>query len=237
MPGVAAFPRYRFQLELREYDYEVSVFCRVTFAALAACLIMTGSAQAQSRGGGSGRMGGASVVIRPAPGSLHHGGFCCGAFPGHLRGHSHLPPFAPVLFPFPFSDFDSYAEPTVVQAPPPEVVIIREPEERPAPRAASMQPAPDPQVTEVPPAGRNQLQAATRAMPKPPAIFLLTDGRQIKAQRYTISDRFVYVTEASRSTLKIPLEDVDVEATLALNRQQGIELQIPTAANEFFLSF
>jgi hypothetical protein len=198
-------------------------------ALLAACLFVSGSAPAQIRAGGSGRMGGARVVIRPAPGFLHHDGF----FPRRLRGPFNFSPFAPVLYPYPYFDF--YPEPAVVQAPPPQVVIVREPEERPAP--APVRPAPDPQVTEVPPAGRSQTQAATHAKPAPPAVFQLNDGRQVKAQRYTISDRFIYVTEARRDTFKIPLQDIDLEATLALNRQQGIDLQIPSAANEFFVSF
>ncbi len=212
----------------------MSVSCRALLVVVTASLLVGGSARAQMRGGTSGRMGGASVVIRSAPGSLHHGGCCCGPNRGHLRGPFNLTPFAPVLYPFPY--FDYYPQPEEVQAPPPQVVVIREPEAPPAPSAA-VQPAPNPQVTEVPQAGRNQVHAAARALPKPPTVFLLTDGRQIKAQRYTITDRFVYVTEARRNTLKIPLDDVDVDATLALNRQQGIELRIPTAASEFFLSF
>jgi hypothetical protein len=141
-----------------------------------------------------------------------------------------------VLYPFfpYFDDFDYYPEPAEVQASPPQVVVIREPQES---AAAPTPPAPNPQVTEVSTSAPAQVHAAARAAEKRPTIFLLADGREIRAQRYTITDHFVYVVEARSKTLKIPLGEINVEATVARNRLQGIDLQIPTAANEYFLSF
>jgi hypothetical protein len=84
------------------------------------------------------------------------------------------------------------------------------------------------------------------AEPQPPAIFVLKSGERLEARRFLLTATTLSVTgnvnsntnlNTSRSQRVIPLDALDLDATVAGNRQRGITLQIPADQNEICLSF
>jgi len=104
--------------------------------------------------------------------------------------------------------------------------------------AASDQPAPQPQIfvlQQAPAAQQTEAQAATEpemeAVPPLPDVgqftLVLHNGTQIQAVAFTLlNNKIVYITaEGSRRT--IALADLDSAATVRVNEEQGIPLQLP----------
>lgn len=108
----------------------------------------------------------------------------------------------------------------------PSVIVMQSPE-RMAPRA----PAPSPKLVEVPQDG-----PATPAKEQPPALFVLQNGQRIESDRYTLSDRAVTV-DVGRQQQTIPLSDLNMNETMAANRQRGVDLTFPRDSNSLFISF
>ena len=141
-----------------------------------------------------------------------------------------------VLFPYGFyDDFyrDRYSDPV---EPPAPVVVVRD--DRPPATAVAPAPTPlppaDPKIIEVPSA----LERTARGPAAPTtAIFILSDGRKIEAQNYTVTDTFLTVKESHRPTLQIPLDQLNVEATLAANHARGLDLQLPESRSEILINF
>jgi hypothetical protein len=127
------------------------------------------------------------------------------------------------LFPdfLPDDESYSYVEPPANQ-PAPQAAYYRPEQERP--------PA-DPQMIELP----TTTEPAQSTLP-PTTTFILTNGERLEARRFvlTASDLSVTVNRAER---RIPLDSLDLDATLAANRARGINLQIPADHNEISLSF
>src|SRR5581483_8097188 len=76
------------------------------------------------------------------------------------------------------------------------------------------------------PAQLIEIPGATKdAAPKPlpPTIFVLTDGEQFETQRYLLTANSLSAT-VQRRQRTIPLELVDLDATLAANRDRGLDL-------------
>lgn len=88
-----------------------------------------------------------------------------------------------------------------------------------------------PKMTELPGA-----TAAAAAAPLPPAMFILTSGERIEARQYLVTYDRVQLT-VDRQPRTIPLSMLDVNATLAADRQRGIDLRIPSGQNEVSLGF
>lgn len=113
------------------------------------------------------------------------------------------------------------------------------PPEQPVPmRPAMMMPPPmperipsDPKVMEVPGAAK---EAATK--PVPPAVFVLNSGERIETQQYLLTWERLQIT-ADHRLRNIPWTSVDVNATLAADRQRGIDLHIPNGGSEISLGF
>ena len=101
----------------------------------------------------------------------------------------------------------------------------------PQPRAAAVyqQPAASPKLVEVP-------QEAAPAKASLPAVFVLTNGEKIESSRYVLSAESLKV-DVNRSQRTIPLNQINIPATVAENHQRGIELTIPRNNNSLFLSF
>jgi hypothetical protein len=178
------------------------------------------------------------VEAQRAGGGFHGNGFR-GFSPGFYgqacrghRGFSHR--FGPnsgygwggaFLFPDFLPDAETYVEP---QSEPPA-------NER-APQPVYYQPEPekpsaDPQTIELPPA------AAQSPSQLPPAtMFILTTGERLEARRFVLTTGGLSVT-VNRMERRIPLASLDLEATLAANRERGVNLQIPADHNEISLSF
>ena len=67
-------------------------------------------------------------------------------------------------------------------------------------------------------------------------MFILTNGERFEAQRYLLTRDNLYVT-VDRQQRTIPLSMLDINATVAADRERGISLRIPADRNEISLSF
>ena len=70
----------------------------------------------------------------------------------------------------------------------------------------------------------------------PPTIFILANGERLETRRYvlTVSRLSVNIERRQRT---LPLDMLDIDATIAANRERGIDLQIPIDRTEISLSF
>ena len=65
---------------------------------------------------------------------------------------------------------------------------------------------------------------------------MLATGERLESDDYTMEAGTLHVTVGGEQR-KIALSALDVKATLALNRQRGIDLKIPQNRNEVYVSF
>jgi hypothetical protein len=183
------------------------------------------SAAAQMRSNVSAGRG--FVGQRNAPTMITRPGF------GHFHQGNHFGNFLYPLYPYGFYDdfYDErYSAPVEQPAP---VIVVRD--DRPAYTPAPTPPVPpaEPKLIEVPEAAGGQ--AAARKIPT--AVFILTDGRRLEAQNYTVTDSLLTIKEAHRPAVQVPVGQLNVEATLAENRQRGLNLQLPENDSEILISF
>jgi hypothetical protein len=143
-----------------------------------------------------------------------------GAFSGRRGGF--YPYFSPDL-----SDDESYW----FQGPQPEPlqrILYSPPEPERTPTA--------PQVIEIPHTQIPHTLGTTEAEPQPPAMFVLKSGERLEGRRFLLTATTLSIN-INRSQRVIPLDALDLDATVAGNRQRGITLQIPADRNEICLSF
>jgi len=74
------------------------------------------------------------------------------------------------------------------------------------------------------------------AKPGPPAIFILASGERLESRRFVLTARLLSVS-VDRRRRTVPLEGLDINATIAANRERGIDLRIPNDGNEISLGF
>jgi hypothetical protein len=173
-------------------------------------------------GGGTGRnTGGHSGASRlPGRGHHRHGR----AFGGGFIGGGYIDPFW----------YDRYGEPmieyeTPAPTPPPALpaqIVMPEPERIPT----------APKLTEIPVANKAAGDKAAASKPLPPAVFILAGGEKIESRHYLLTADRVQLTVA-RKRRSIPLEALDLDATLAANQRRGLELHIPASGSEISLGF
>ncbi len=108
----------------------------------------------------------------------------------------------------------------------PSVIVMQSPQ-----RMAPAAPAPSPKLVEVPLDG-----PATPAKEQPPAMFVLQNGQHLESDRYTVSDKSVII-DVGRQQRTIPLSDLDMNETMAANRQRGVDIAFPRDSNSLFISF
>jgi len=72
--------------------------------------------------------------------------------------------------------------------------------------------------------------------PEPPTLFVFANGERIETRRYMLTADSLHV-EIGRQQRTILIGEVDLDATIAANRQRGIDLQIPTDRNHISLGF
>jgi hypothetical protein len=108
----------------------------------------------------------------------------------------------------------------------PSVIVMQSPQ-----RMAPAAPAPSPKLVEVPLDG-----PATSAKEQPPALFVLQNGQHIESDRYTLSDKSVTI-DVGRQQQTIPLSELDMNETIAANRQRGVDITFPRDSNSLFISF
>ena len=118
------------------------------------------------------------------------------------------------------------AQPEAVVPISPVTVAIRpeEPPRLPPPPAAK------PLLVEVPG------DAHAAATPLPPAIFILANGERLETRRYMLTADALHVTiDRQERTLK--LSALDLDRTMAANRDRGVNLRIPADRGEISLGF
>jgi hypothetical protein len=78
---------------------------------------------------------------------------------------------------------------------------------------------------------QQQAQAAQQAQPAPapmsaPVVLIFKDGRRTEIQNYAIIGQTLWVLDERNST-KVPLADLDLEATQRENRSRGFRFSLP----------
>jgi hypothetical protein len=92
-------------------------------------------------------------------------------------------------------------------------------------------PAAKPLLVDVPGDGN-----AATTKPLPPAIFILANGERLETRRYMLTADALYVTiDRQQRTLK--LSALDLERTMAANRDRGVNVRIPADRGEISLGF
>jgi hypothetical protein len=154
-----------------------------------------------------------------------------GFFPDRFqRRHGH---HDGVLLPYFFPEYDSYwyeqTEAEGASVEPAPSVMNEQRDDRQL--GSRKQPVPKSQIIDVPGAS-----STTAAKPLPPTVFILNDGERLETRKFllTASDLSVNVDHYRRT---IPLPMLNVDATIAANRERGIDLQIPADRHEISLSF
>jgi hypothetical protein len=70
--------------------------------------------------------------------------------------------------------------------------------------------------------------------PQPPAVFVLNNGQRLETQHYTLTKDSLRATIDGQPRI-IPLTTLDLKATVAANRERGIDLRIPSSRSEISL--
>ncbi|MGC2210841.1 MAG: hypothetical protein WA532_12095 [Candidatus Korobacteraceae bacterium] len=197
-------------------------------ALLAAALLIAVSAQARGggHGGGGGRTGSGAGRARSGLSGFSRGrNFRNNNFGNSNLGNS-------LIYPGWYGD--DYDEPYYEQDGPPEEYG---PPLMPPPTMAqggNMRPRrvpTGPKITELPVSA-----GSTASAPPPAALFILTNGERIETRQYLVTYNQVQLT-VDRQPRTIPLSTLDMNATLAADRERGIDLRIPAGRNEVSLGF
>jgi len=194
---------------------------------------MAGPSHVASTAGVNGRSFGVGVR-----GSFHSG------FRGEHRrfdrfGNRFAGYYWPAYYPGYFGGLDPYwAIPDEPEAPlsqqpdnQPSVIVVQAAQQPAQPEA--VQP---PKLIEVPLNKPAQGDTVAATKPSLPTIFVLTDGQHLQAKRYVLTVDGVRLQQGTKERI-IPLSALNLDATLAANHAQGIDLQIPENRNEITLGF
>ncbi len=128
--------------------------------------------------------------------------------------------FVPYDEPFGYESEPSYSQEATNELAP-RVVTLR----------AAETPIPKGQLIEIP-GGAN---SATRKV-LPPAIFILANGERLEARRFVLTADFLSIS-IGRQHRSVPVDMLDINATISTNRDRGIDLRIPDDRNEISVSF
>jgi hypothetical protein len=142
-------------------------------------------------------------------------------FPNGFRSHDRFGSiFVPYFFPYdePFDDDQPDAEAVTNEPAPP--VAIRTPEP----------PIPKAQVIEIPSVANPNAKALL------PTIFILANGERLEARRFVLTASNLSVSIA-RQQRTVPLDMLDINATISTNHARGIDLRIPDGPSEISISF
>jgi hypothetical protein len=108
--------------------------------------------------------------------------------------------------------------------------------------APAMQPGFEPDSTvspAVPPATARRAQAAEPPSPLPPAVLVFRDGRQQEIGKYTIVGATIYTSAdywgSGSWTRQVQIAELDVPATLKLNRERGTKFSLPSGPNQVII--
>lgn len=83
--------------------------------------------------------------------------------------------------------------------------------------------------------------AAAPPPPLPPAIIVFRDGRTEEVATYMIQGEDLYTSSdyytTGSWTRKIPLSELDIPASLKLNKERGTKFNLPSSPNEVMIRF
>lgn len=205
---------------------------RAALLTLLVASVLTGPSWAQ-RGGGGGHAGGGHAAGSHGAGPAGHSGFGgrhsglgSRRFAGDRAGWNNYGygyGDYPYFFPDEWYDGDQDSD-APADRPPAPVIVQRVRDQRPA------KPLPPAQVIDLPNTGSASIK------PLPPTVFILNNGEKIESDRYVLTANSLSVN-VHRSLRTIPLDMLDIEATLAADRDRGIDLRIPNDRNEISLRF
>jgi hypothetical protein len=75
----------------------------------------------------------------------------------------------------------------------------------------------------------------------PPAVLVFRDGHTEEVEKYMIQGSDLYVSSAYSTTgswtQKIPLADLDIPASLKINKERGTKFNLPSGPNEVVVRF
>jgi hypothetical protein len=193
---------------------------RAALFTLLVALVLNGSLEAQ-RAGATPRGNPAGSGVHRQGGLPARFGPRHGVIPGGSHRHRGYGGYGSVFLPYdePF-DYEQ-PEPEAAIGPTPPVVVSR----------TSEPPIPKAQVIEVPGA-RNS--GAVKALP--PTVFILANGERLETRRFVLTASLLSVS-IDRQLRTVPLDMLDVSATVASNRERGIDLQIPDDRNQISVRF
>ena len=160
--------------------------------------------------GGSGFVGQRGSSTRFVPSRSH--------FRHDRAGAVFAPYFVPYDEPFGYEQPETEA---VTNGPASPAVIPRTP----------VPAVPKAQVIEIPGAANS-----TTAKMLPPTIFILANGERLETRRFLLTASNLSFS-IKRQQRTIPLDRLDLDATIAANHERGIDLRIPADRNEISLSF
>lgn len=192
------------------------------FALLTISILITAPAQAQARGGGFEGGGGPRISGGAGHGSPN------GPRRGYSRYRNYGSVFAPWYYPYWDGGWDlpDSAEPPAEGASPSVIVLQSRDDGRQPARVPE-----SPKLIELP-------DAKDAAAPKPdlPTLFVFANGDKLEARRYTLTPDSLRL-EIGRQQRTIALDKLNIDATIAANRERGIDLKFPTDENQIFLGF
>lgn len=77
---------------------------------------------------------------------------------------------------------------------------------------------------------------AAPAAPTPPAVFILSSGERLESSNYVLTVDSLRVQQGDKQRT-IPISSLNTDATIAANRQRGIDVKIPTSKSQIMLGF
>jgi hypothetical protein len=190
------------------------------FTLLVAC-VLNGSLQAQ-RAGATFHGNAAGQHVRSS--LIAQRSFPNRFFPRRgflLRGFNRHDSFGSYFVPYdePFAYEQPDAELATSGLLPP--VVVQRPPEPPIPKG---------QVIEIPGVANPNAKAP------PPTIFILASGERLETRRFVLTASLLSVS-IDHHQRTVPLDMLDINATITTNHERGIDLRIPDDRNEISLSF
>ena len=198
---------------------------RAALFTLLAASLLTAPSLAQRGGGGHAAGGHVSGGHSAAPHGHSGSGARHGGFGSRRLERGGWNNYGYGGYPYFFGDdgYDAQEGDSPVDRPA-APVIVRARDERPP------KPLPPAQVINIPSAG----SSVARSLP--PTVFILSNGEKLESDRYVLTANNLSVN-VHRSVRTIPLDMLDIDATLAANHDRGIDLRVPNDRNEISLRF
>jgi len=128
-------------------------------------------------------------------------------------------------------DLPDYSYQQPVTATSPQLVVVENKDSR-APAA----PVEPPKLIEVPQSKDALGPKEASTVKQPSTLFVLKSGERLESHYYLLTSQSLQI-DVGREQRTIPVGALDIDSTIAANRERGIELTVPRNSNTVFLSF